>query len=159
MNLLLIWEGLHRNFTRFRKRLVDTVANNMGISSLNPDYITIASLVISFFLSLFLLLPNPSFLPIELLLLNIIMFDALDGAAARARGVSNPEKDVAADRFSELLIASALVTKDYPGGLLVFSISLMNLFLPYKFIPILPLRVLLLIYFFVLWRTECIPFL
>jgi phosphatidylglycerophosphate synthase len=159
MNLLSLWEEFYRNFTSYRKKLVDVIATKIAIGSLNPDYITVSSLIVSFFLSLFLLLPNPSFLFIELLLASIVLFDALDGAAARVRGVNNPEKDISADRFSELLIISAIVSKDYPGGLPILFISLVNIFLPYKFIPILPLRILLFIYFFILWRIGCIPFL
>jgi len=159
MNFLSMWEKLYLTFTSYRKKLVDILANKIAIGSVNPDYITISSLVVSFFLSLLLLLPHPSFLFIELLLVNILLLDALDGAAARARKINNPEKDVSADRFSELLITVTLVTKDYPGGMLIFFISLINILLPYKFIPILPLRVFLVIYFFTLWRVKCIPFL
>jgi phosphatidylglycerophosphate synthase len=159
MNILGLWEGIYKKFTAFRKNLMDSVGKKLNLKSINPDYITVASLIVSFFLLFLLLLPKVSLLAVETLLLSIVLFDALDGAAARAQGINNPEKDVAADRFSELLITSALVNRDYPYSLLLLFLTIVNIFLPYKFIPILPLRIVFIVYFLILWQEGYIPLL
>jgi len=156
MRILNIWEDIYNKFTKFRKESIDIIAAKISVSHVHPDYITFSSLIVSFFLSVSILLENPTFVYIEILLLIVIILDALDGASARIRNISHPEKDIAADRFSELIIAAALINKNFPGSLIIFLLVIINIFLPYRFIPILPLRIFLLIYFFILWKFSYI---
>ncbi|MEW5768085.1 MAG: CDP-alcohol phosphatidyltransferase family protein [bacterium] len=75
------------------------------------------------------------------LLFLVLVFDGIDGVLARRAGENNAEIDWAADRFSEFMIGSAyLIYHPGWGGIIFLLLFVMNNFLPWRRIPVLPLR-------------------
>ncbi|MDI6791748.1 MAG: hypothetical protein QME81_02610 [bacterium] len=80
-----------------------------------------------------------------ILLSLVLVFDVIDGVLARRAGENNPEIDWAADRFSEFMIGSAyLIYHPGWGGTTFLLLFVANNFLPWRRIPVLPLRHILL---------------
>ena len=89
------------------------------------------------------------------LLLAALILDIFDGVVARQRGENNPEIDLAADRFGELVFVGALFWRDSLWVALAYTTCYFaNVFLPFKRVPVLPLRHALGVYFvFLLVRS------
>ncbi|MSP12624.1 MAG: hypothetical protein EXR62_06665 [Chloroflexi bacterium] len=79
-----------------------------------------------------------------------LFLDGIDGSVARHKGIAHPYIDMAMDRYTELILFSAFGVR-YPGvWAMLFLVALMvNLFLPKGRIPVLPLRAMFLVVFYV----------
>lgn len=141
--------GLLEILKDFRKRGADAVLNNV---SMHADEATRLGMWLCFGASVALLL-NALFWALMLLIGGLI-FDVVDGAMARRQGLDRPEVDWAADRYTEFVIFSALIYRR-PGPLSLgfFLLFLLNVFLPVKRIPVLPLRQALAVYLGALFVT------
>ncbi|MBI3941428.1 MAG: hypothetical protein HY326_00315 [Chloroflexi bacterium] len=79
-----------------------------------------------------------------------LLLDGIDGSVARHKGITHPYIDVAMDRYTEFILFAAFAVR-YPGGWdLLFLVALVaNIFLPRGKIPVLPMRAVFLIVFYV----------
>lgn len=128
--------GVLTGIKKGRKWLADRL---FSIFRIHPDEITRIMLWMSFLAGMLYLFDHPTYAVVFVGF--TVLFDGFDGAMARKLGLDRPYVDMAADRYSEFFIFSSfLYLHTRPSAFIFLGLGILNNFLPWRRIPILPLR-------------------
>lgn len=140
------------NLTHFRKRVAQRFFDPIyRVFPMDADEVTRQSGWLSILAALFILMKLP--IPAAFFVMGTLALDAMDGAYARRQGKANPQIDWAMDRFTESVVASAiLMTNGHAEmGAIYIGFVIINIFLPIWWAGTFPIRWLFvahLVFFF-----------